>query len=152
MANTIPKISIEGVEPLIRHLRALERKTRTTIARKALRAGSTDIFKAARRNLAAVQSDKATGKLLKAMHRRFKTYRQSGNTIVVIGPRRPEAHGHLLEFGTTHRFHSEKKGGKYVGFVRPRPFMRPAFEQNKNRAFAAIKQTLENEIVKDFWS
>lgn len=58
------------------------------------------------------------------------------------------AHGrvsHLVEFGTGPRYH---KSGKFVGVMPPQPFMRPAWDENKNAVLDSLAASLRDEIAK----
>jgi HK97 gp10 family phage protein len=67
--------------------------------------------------------------------------------IVKVGPRRGGSykgyHGHLIEFG--HRIVTRK--GKTVGKTNPKPFMRPAFEQTKERIQDNIGKILSRKLT-----
>lgn len=62
-----------------------------------------------------------------------------------VGPSYPEgAHGHLVEFG-----HEEVLWGKRTGgFVREKPFMRPAADSTEAQQREAIISTLKKDIEK----
>lgn len=54
-------------------------------------------------------------------------------------------HAHLIEFGTAPRSH---KSGKYVGFVSPQPFMRPAWDAWSPRMLEELGRLMWEEIEK----
>lgn len=58
----------------------------------------------------------------------------------------PARHAHLLEFGTGPRRH--KKSGKSTGSMPPFPFMRPAWDGNKDRVLATFGKEMWIEIEK----
>lgn len=65
---------------------------------------------------------------------------------VVIGPQWPAgAHGHLVEFGTGPRY---LKSGKYVGRMPMKPFMRPAWDNNKDRALEIMRTEIWDALAK----
>jgi HK97 gp10 family phage protein len=83
------------------------------------------------------------GVLKKSLKKRARTYGKGG-AFVIVGPdRRTKVmhngknisgayHAHLVEFGhKLVRGGKLSKGGKVVGHVPPRPFMRPAFDTKK---------------------
>lgn len=63
---------------------------------------------------------------------------------VFIGPTAP--HGHLIEFG--HRLRRRDKNGRLrtVGFVPPRPFLRPAWDAHRARLLKELKPELQKAI------
>lgn len=48
-------------------------------------------------------------------------------------------HAHLVEFGTGPRFH---KSGKYVGEMPPNPWMRPAWDDNRDEVLNRLRADL----------
>lgn len=54
-------------------------------------------------------------------------------------------HAHLVEFGTGPRHHAS---GKYVGFVAPRPFLRPAWDANAPDLVQRVSELVWIEITK----
>lgn len=67
-----------------------------------------------------------------------------GMVSVYVGAA-PAKRAHLTEFGTGPRQH---KSGKSTGQARPFPFLRPAWEQNKDRVLEIFKRMLGVEIEK----
>lgn len=71
--------------------------------------------------------------------------------LVYVGPRRKKFeyhgyHGHLLEYG--HKLVSSKRSGKrLIGFVKPYPFMKPAFEQTKDQVQSNITNSIERKLM-----
>lgn len=63
-----------------------------------------------------------TGNLLRGLRVKFPA-REKGYGAKVFSSRGIAAHRHLLEFGTKPR--TQKKTGRYVGFVAPRPIWTP---------------------------
>ena len=104
---------ISGLGSLLRKLAGLRSTESREIRRRALQAASTPLLQAARR-LAPLE----TGLLRKSLGRRAKTYRSSGTSVIIIGPRsgfkeevkrkkgyvysNPTYYAHLTEFGTIH--------------------------------------------------
>lgn len=71
--------------------------------------------------------------------------------MVHVGPVRKKGkyfgyHGHLVEYG--HRLVSSKKTGKRnIGFVKPYPFMRPAFDQTKSQVENNITNSVQKKLM-----
>ena len=136
MATTAVRIRLEGVEPLLARLQALDKGTRNRILRKALRKGAKPVIQAERQLV-----PKDTGTLKRSIGSKSKTYRKGGVVVFIIGPR------------NTWTF-AQKKGakkltlykpGKYAALVdkgtkrsRPKPFREPAMNRAKSAAQAAI--------------
>lgn len=75
--------------------------------------------------------------------RRWRGKKWSG---VIIGPQWPAgAHGHLVEFGTGPRY---LRSGKYVGRMPMKPFMRPAWDANKDRALEIMRTEIWDALAK----
>ena len=68
-----------------------------------------------------------------------------GETVRVMFVGSPSPRAHLEEFGTGPRFH---KSGKFVGIMRARPFMRPAWDATKQQVLDRLKLDLAREIEK----
>ena len=54
-------------------------------------------------------------------------------------------HTHLIEYGTEQRFH---KGGKYVGYVSARPFIRPAIDASSQAVKREIMDGLRQIVLR----
>lgn len=68
-----------------------------------------------------------------------------GETVRVMFVGSPSSRAHLEEFGTGPRFH---KSGKYVGIMRARPFMRPAWDATRQQVLDRLRVDLAREIEK----
>jgi HK97 gp10 family phage protein len=129
---------------------------------------ATPIVSAAKRNLKAVQSEKARGVLAKGLRKKTKTYKADGSVVTIVGGKFPEAaHAHLVEFGhrmvvggTVSRLKKQwsasrssrtgkRGGGRVVGFVPAKPFMRPAYDATKGQAMAIAEQALRVGIERE---
>ncbi len=100
-----------GMDELDRVLRDLPKKVSKNVQRKAVRAGTSVLLKATRRNVRAI--GKVTGTLLKSLTKKVKTYSRTSTVAGIVGPRaRAAPHAHLVEYGTDPRYH---KSGKSVG-------------------------------------
>ena len=66
-----------------------------------------------------------------------------GRRVMYVGATAPQAH--LVEFGTGPRYH---KSGKYVGFMTPDPFLRPAWDMHKDEVLANLATAIREEISK----
>ena len=68
-----------------------------------------------------------------------------GETVRTMFVGSPSPRAHLEEFGTGPRCH---KSGKYVGIMRARPFMRPAWDMTKQQVLDRLRVDLAREIEK----
>ena len=66
-----------------------------------------------------------------------------GKRVMYVGATAP--HAHLVEFGTGPRY---QKSGKYVGIMTPDPFLRPAWDANKDEVLANLAKAIRDEIEK----
>ena len=66
-----------------------------------------------------------------------------GRRVMYVGSTAP--HAHLVEFGTGPRYH---KSGRYVGIMPPDPFLRPAWDANKDQVLATLATAIREEIAK----
>lgn len=66
-----------------------------------------------------------------------------GRRVMYVGATAP--HAHLVEFGTGPRY---QKNGKYVGIMTPDPFLRPAWDANKDEVLANLATAIRDEIAK----
>lgn len=73
--------------------------------------------------------------------RRGGTEGAGSRVSLTIGASAP--HAHLVEFGTVERFH---ESGKSTGSMPAQPFIRPAFDNTKDKMLGTIKSELTDEI------
>jgi len=66
-----------------------------------------------------------------------------GRKVMFVGSTAP--HAHLVEFGTGPRYQAN---GKYVGIMTPDPFLRPAWDANKDEVLANLATAIREEIEK----
>lgn len=169
------KAKLEGLEQALRNLEALTRTVRNKILRKAANASARIVLKAARQLVpkntgllkkslgVRVQTYRASGTVVAIVGPRtgFKKTRQ-GKKITAFGKKMKEAgqnpskYAHLVEYGHAVIYPLRKRVlsdgttiyGKVVRAMPPRPFLRPAFEQTKAAAVAAMNQIIAEEIEK----
>lgn len=70
--------------------------------------------------------------------------RRKGNSVNDVSTNRRAPHAHLVEFGTGPRF--KKKTGAFTGVMPPQPFMRPAWDQNREAVLAGLSDALWRAI------
>lgn len=136
-------IRIIGDKQLIKKLKKLGPRIFKKSIKKALRRGAKPFVKTARGS-----AERETNTLRKSIGVRVKTYGRSGVIMALIGPRssitgigpdgrvrKPVKYAHLVEFGTDN--------------LPARPFMRPAWEQNKQAASKRIPAEIRVEVEKE---
>lgn len=160
-------ISIEGDKALMSALRSLPEKVRRKISLAAVRAGAKPVISAA-----ASAAPRESGRLQESIGAKTKAYRRGAEaTIAVIGarkgfggdyrgyPRDPRYYSHMVEGGTRpHLLPYLRIGGEIIRQwwrhpgARPKPFLAPAFDSQKQMALSAItaklRQRLEKEAAK----
>lgn len=156
-------MEMQGMDALLRKLRALETRSGRKVLRKGTRAASTPMQKAMR-NAAPVGR---TGNLRKSIGRRFKFYRNGSTDVGVIGPRINKAKrfkgmlGWIFTFGTKERTIKDWRGLFKRGLAKRRrsaPSGRmppnPAFKRAVDavlpvagqKGVEAIRKALDTEI------
>ena len=138
-------VQLTGFKELSRKLEVLGRKRGKIVVRKAVNKAATPMVKAARR-LAPVGP---TGNLKKGIMKALRSYRAGALIMAYIGNQRGKGgaqHAHLVEFGTTERYHAS---GKSVGIMPAEPFMRPAFDSTKGQQMAILEREIAAGLVKE---
>lgn len=133
------QIKVTGDKELIRKMQGLSKRMATSIQRKAVRAGSTPMLKAFR----AAAPVGETGRLRRAQTRKFKTYRNSGTSIAVVGADYSIGpHAHLVERGTVDRYRKKFASFPKRGFTGRVTGLR-VFEKAFNGAAGTSKSVIE---------
>ena len=142
------KVEVKGLNKLLKKLRELEPK----VARKAMKEGvqaGGKVFLDGMKQRVAVE----TKTLLKSLGKRQKSYKRGkvftyfvgvrtkmGRSVTVPGKSKPQfrsptKYAHLVEFGAPE------------ANVRAQPFIRPAFDEGKAAAIAAVESRLKAAIA-----
>ncbi len=141
-----PSLALRGAAELDRALQDLAKTTAKRTARKAM-GTSLEPVEAAAKALAPVGP---TGNLRDSVtiSHKLKPSQAAGAPRegkhvlhMYVGASAP--HAHLVEFGTGPRFH---KSGKFVGVMPPNPWMRPAWDGNRDAVLAGLAAALRAEI------
>ena len=150
-------ISLTGDRALDRALSRATDKIQKKVMRASVRAGGTVLVKGMRRRVPS-----RTGALKRSLGQRVKFYRNSGDTIAVVGSRtgfvdrksgegRVSRRAHLTEFGTKPHV-INLPGGRRVHHPgsKAHPSMRPTYLEDRDEAHSAIaakaKERLPIEI------
>lgn len=140
------KLSLTGVNEIDQVLKGLPNQINHRIMGAAHADAAKPIIPAAQSRI-----KNKTGRLRDSLGTEKISVRKSNQIgLVYVGPRRKRGkkgfHGHLVEFG--HKLVSSKKSGKrQIGFVRPYPFMEPAFHQTKAEVTENIKTSVAKKLV-----
>lgn len=152
MPNPGVFIKVDGLKELGRSLNKLGRSLRGKIVRKALKESGKPILAAAKANVPV-----DTGLLKKQL--KIKMMKAKGGRLGVkvgtqakikknkeTGERTKEnaaQHAWIVEHGTAPRFTED---GKSTGTMPAQPFLRPAFDANKDLAVSIFKDTIKAGI------
>jgi len=141
-------MQIHGAMELDAKLAALGRKVGKRIARRAIRVPAERVRNRAKLNLARVTTER-TGELDRSIGLKF--IERKGVATYIVGPRISGGfkgfHGHLIEFGTRPRV--QGLFGRYVGAVKPRPFLRPAFDSLRESNLVLMRKILREGIERE---
>ena len=134
-------MTLTGDKELERLLRKLPERVQTRVLKKAIRVAGKPIRKSQRDGIKKHNKSK---QLQKSIGTKLVTYRHSGNTVLVVGPRV----GFVAENG--------EDAAKYaLGIERgwrnrvPQPFMRRSFEQGKRTVVGDFQKGIGNGIEKE---
>jgi HK97 gp10 family phage protein len=166
------RIESAAVAELADKLAQMDRKA----ARVALKKGVNEATKIVLWD-AKARTPRRSGQLRKSLGRLVKTYRGGAIVAGIVGPRKgfrvqwrgkyidPVKYAHLVEFGRKEVVAGVGRGGKKTGkrllsdgttvfgprvrAVPPRPFLRPAWDENKGRVVQVIIDALRKGL-RDF--
>jgi HK97 gp10 family phage protein len=135
-------MDVRGGKALAAKLRKLPNKISNKIQRKGLRAGAKLIQRAAKK-----LAPKDTGLLRSSLRVRAGKPRKGKVAVRVMtgeGDYKGETfYGSFLEYG--HRL-GHRKLGSQRKMIPAKPYMKPAFEQNKDAAVKAVRQAIREGI------
>jgi len=138
------KVDISGDKELVKKLLQLEATVARMAIREALKAGAEVIAEEARQN-APVE----TGNLRENIGLEKESVTKTGGSYK-IGPSKKAFYGLFVEMGhpivVGGRRTAKKKPGRVVGFVPPKPFLRPAFDSRKAEAEKVVRDKLKQLI------
>lgn len=143
-------LNIKGLAELLKELEGLERKIFDKTMNKMVRAGAKVVQKAAKEN-APVRSNEWEGAsypnppgTLKKGIEIAKATRQPPTIVrYQVGFSKKAWYGHLVERG-----HKLVRAGKTIGHVPAYPFLRPAFDNNVQKAIEEMNSVLREELDK----
>lgn len=134
------KLKIEGAGDIERALAELPRATAKAAMRRVMKKALQPVAFAAEASPFRIA---ITSRLTPALRRYARKDRGPSLITLYVGPvlsdGRHAPHAHLYEFGTAPRYH---KSGKYVGAQMADPFLRPAWDANRD----AMLKILQREI------
>ncbi|MFV1620469.1 hypothetical protein [Phaeobacter sp. JH20_26] len=140
------KMKIEGAGDIERALGALARGTAKGVTRRAMKRALQPVARAAEGSPFVIA---VTSKLARDQKGWARRDQGRSKIAMYVGPVQQDGshapHAHLIEFGTGDRYH---ESGKYVGAVVADPFMRPAWDANRERVLEILKRETWAEIEK----
>jgi HK97 gp10 family phage protein len=135
--------NVENIAEVVDALKAMGVEIDNPEFQRMLKSQALPIIQSAR-NLAP----KETGNLAKSIG--FITGKDKDNkTKVLIGLRKEYYNNYLgpmFEYGTVARI--QEKTGRYTGIIEPRPFMRPALDQNASKVTDGIINGVDKILAK----
>jgi len=163
------KFDVSSLRSVLDQLKSIDKKVRTKTLRTALNAGSKIILDSAKSKVPTLYKI-----LKKSLGRKTKVFQAKGFGYAIVGPRRkmgvmidgvertPTKYAHLVEYGTAK--HPTTKGivtsavllkkiksiqnfalvGKPHPGARPRPFLRPAWDENKAQVLKVMEDILRD--------
>ena len=135
--------NVENIAEVVDALKAMGVEIDNPEFQRMLKSQALPIIQSAR-NLAP----KETGDLAKSIG--FITGKDKDNkTKVLIGLRKEYYNNYLgpmFEYGTVARI--QEKTGRYTGIIEPRPFMRPALDQNASKVTDGIINGVNKILAK----
>jgi hypothetical protein len=141
------KLTIQGAGDIERALGAMARGTSKGVMRRAMKKSLKPVAEAAEASPFAIA---VTSKL--AASQRGSARKDRGPSLIslYVGPVQSDGshapHAQLYEFGTKARYHI--KTGKYVGVQMADPFMRPAWDENRDQVLKILRREVWIEIEK----
>jgi HK97 gp10 family phage protein len=155
-------IRIDGMEDLLKRLKTLEPKLAKKVIRQSLRAGAKVILTAAR-----AKAPRRSGLLKKSIKVRALKRSRTGRIGITVQTGEGDFqgktfYGAFVEYG--HKLGARQRkppsdgeqlrkaiesGGSDRRFIEAKPFMEPAFDQNKDKAAAVIKQMILEGIERE---
>ncbi|MEY3400427.1 MAG: hypothetical protein RLZZ86_24 [Cyanobacteriota bacterium] len=146
------RLSVTGIVEIDILLKGLPNQVNHRVMGSAHADAAKPLINVAKNIVARREKVTGTGRLENSIGPVKLSQRKSKEVgLVHVGPVRKKGryygyHGHLVEYG--HRLVSSKKTGKRnIGFVRPYPFMRPAFEQTKKQVETNITGSVERKLM-----
>lgn len=146
----IDKVGLDGFDELSAALRDLSRTVQRNVVTRALVKAGEPVVVAAKQ-AAPVDSGDLKEAIIASSSADHGRRSKGDVSYAYIGPSYSKfdanyaPHGHLVEFGTAARYH---KNGKYVGQAPAQPFLRPAWDSQKQSVISNFTVTLRSEIEK----
>ncbi|UWQ29913.1 hypothetical protein [Leisingera sp. M523] len=139
-------MKIEGSGDIERALVELARGTAKGVMRRAMKKSLQPVKRDAENSSFEIA---ITSKLSPRQRGEARRDRSRTKVSLYVGPVESDGshapHAHLIEFGTGPRRH---ESGKYVGAVMADPFMRPAWDANRERMLQILRKEVWAEIEK----
>lgn len=136
-------MKVEGFKELDSLLQAMPRRLASQAVTSGMRRALQPVATAARAYAPGSLSTRIrisptvkAGQMLQALEKPGP-----GRKVMFVGSGAP--HAHLVEFGTAPRF---QKNGRYTGIMPPDPFLRPAWDANRDEVLARLAETIREQI------
>jgi len=172
------KVHIEGLKKLDDVLRQLGPAIYSRHMKQAVGAASRPIISAARRIRQSTPTSSGwskTGELGKSIKAKIKTYPRKQRVIAVVGPAKSKTvqvkkgnktvkynpgnishlveEGHYVTHGKIHLTKAEKaqkkESGTITGRAKEKPFLKPAYDANKNKCNSEMAKKMQQGVDKE---
>ncbi len=149
-------VSITGDKALERKLNRLFGPELLRVVKSASNKAMTPVRATARKRVPV-----KSGETKKAIIKKQVAYKNDGNVLTMVGVRRATMKTrassqaasnleHLLEIGhLLVKGGKLGKGGKIIGFVRPHPFLAPAYRENKQKIQDIYAREMEKGVHRE---
>ena len=146
------QVSVSGAKELGKLLNELPKSLSDQVLRETGKKALQPVVDDAK-TIVARQSLGPSAKLLNSLEistvlkvtQRSYSPKKRGDVFVYVGASSPKGNvAHLVEFGTGPRYH---KDGSYAGVMPAEPFMRPAWDHNKEEVLAIYRTEIWNVLV-----
>lgn len=136
--------NIEGVEELERALNELPRSVGRQVLVRTGRKALKPVHRRAKQMAPNQRLKKSIRTSTKVSASQQRDVSVRGGVTLFVGSNAPDAH--LIEWGTGPRY--QKTTGRYTGIMPPDPFMRPAWDTQRDEVLDIMRREIWNELVK----
>lgn len=147
------EITIDSGE-VYKFFRQMPRKVQKKIVRGMIRRASKPIIKEAKSRVHSVSGN--LKRSIGYVEQKPKNGVYQGKVLPRVGEINGRLykgyHAHLVEYGHSVVVGGKKgKGGKVIGFVPPKPFLRPAFDNKKEEAIKVAIEYMKERLLKELF-
>lgn len=148
MRGNVFNFQVTGEKELARFFEELPKSLTNSVLRTTAKEALEPVAETAKANVRRDEGELAESIVVSTQlsPRQKRLHARRGDVSVHAGPSYPKgAHGHLVEFGTGPR-HTDD--GKYVGVMPAQPYMRPAWDNGKERVLEVMRTRIWGVLKK----